>query len=66
MKTVLTLITFIALFTQAADKPYIILTMSDDMGYADIERFGNSGIHTDFLDKDGNGFGVHYLYVKRK
>ena len=27
---------------------------------------GKHEIHTEFLDKDGNGFGVHYLYVRRR
>ena len=27
---------------------------------------GKHAIYSDFLDNYGNGFGVHYLYVKRR
>ena len=41
MKTILTLLTFVALSMLAADKPNVVLIFIDDMGYGDIGPFGN-------------------------
>ena len=39
MKTMLTLIAFAALFTQAADKPNAAILFVDDIGYGDPKCF---------------------------
>tara|TARA_B110000495_G_scaffold200577_1_gene216110 strand:- start:1895 stop:3343 length:1449 start_codon:yes stop_codon:yes gene_type:complete len=37
--------------TERNSKPNVVLIMADDMGYADIQRFGNSGIPTPALNR---------------
>ena len=56
MKTVLTLIAFIALFTQAADKPNVVILLVDDMGYGDPKCFNaKSRLKTPAIDRLAGG-----------
>ena len=51
MRTIFTLLAFVALSMQAADKPNVVLIFIDDMGYGDIGPFGNKVNKTPHLDR---------------
>jgi len=51
MRTIFTLLTFVALSMLAADKPNVVLIFIDDMGYGDIGPFGNKVNKTPHLDR---------------
>jgi arylsulfatase len=66
MRTIFTILTFVALSIQAADKPNVVLIFIDDMGYGDIGPFGNKVNKTPHLDRmaaEGLRFTNAYLSI---
>ena len=51
MRTIHTFLAFVGLFIQAADKPNVILIMTDDQGYGDLSCHGHPFLKTPNLDQ---------------
>jgi arylsulfatase A len=64
MRTILSLLTFVAFSIQAVDKPNFVIIFIDDMGYGDIGPFGskiNRTPHLDRMAKEGRKLTSFYV-----